>query len=131
MAVMVMSRARRILGLAIVLGCGLTVPSLGSTPADNQAASVSPAQLIREVVDAEVKATDADHSHWMYRQHHVDPNKDIVQECVQTKDGDICRHLAEGGHTLNSAEQQQEQKRIHNLLDNPEQERKADRKSVV
>jgi hypothetical protein len=61
----------------------------------------------------------------MFRQHHVDPAKNVVEECVQTKDGDICRHLAEDGHPLNEAEQQQERKRINTLLNNTEQERKA------
>jgi hypothetical protein len=82
-------------------------------------------EFIRQVVDSEVKAINSDHSRWMYHQHHVDPNSDIVQECVQTNDGEICRHLAEWGHVLTPAEQQQERQRIHNLLSDATQQRKA------
>ncbi len=60
----------------------------------------------------------------MYREHHLDPNKDLLQECVQTAQGDICRHLAEWGQPLTGAAEQREEKRIHSLIDNPGQEQK-------
>lgn len=111
--------------LLATVGLGLFAASITAFAADNPGSQLSAQQLIREVVNTEVKAADSDHTHWMYRQHHVDPTKDILQECVQTKEGEICRHLAENGHPLTGNEQQQEQKRIHSLLDNPDQERKA------
>jgi hypothetical protein len=116
--VTVSSCARGVAPLAIML----CVACFSAWAGDPNGGSQPPAQLIRHVVDKEVQAIDADHSHWMYRQHHVDPTKNIVEECVQTKDGDLCRHLAEDGHPLT---EQQERKRINNLLNNPEQERKA------
>ncbi len=81
-------------------------------------------QLMRRVVNTEVKADDSDHSHWLYREHHVDANSDVLQECVQTKDGDICRHLAEWGQPLTGSAEEREQDRIHNLINNPAQEQK-------
>jgi len=118
----VVSPARYIFAASVGLLCGSTVLAFCT---ENLKPQVSAQQLIREVVENEVKATDNDHSHWMYRQHHVDPSKNLVQECVQTKDGEICRHLEQDGHPLTGAEQQQEQKRIHGLLSNPEQERRV------
>lgn len=115
------NRARQILPVCMLLCCTWT-PSLG---VEEKPPSFSADELIRQVIDTEVKASNSDHSHWMYRQHHVDPDSDVVQECVDTKDGEICRHLAEWGHQLTPAEQQQEQQRIHNLLSDASQERKA------
>ena len=108
----------------VVIFLAMITISGAATATDNKG---SAQQLMREVVNTEVKSADSDHSHWMYRQHDVEPNKDIVQECVQTAEGEICRHLEQNGHPLTGSEQQQEQKRIHGLLSNPDQERKAQR----
>ena len=83
-----------------------------------------PQQLIREVVDHEVQTDNADHSHWRYKQIHTDPSKNVVRECVDTRQGTICKRVAEGGHALTPAEQKAEQHRIQNLLNNPAEQRK-------
>jgi hypothetical protein len=107
------------LSFAILLAC------LPAWPLDDGQAQPAPSELVRTVVKNEVKAANSDHSHWMYRQHHVDPTTDILEECVQSKDGDICRHLAENGHPLTGADEEREQKRVHNLISNPPQEQKV------
>ena len=109
---------------AVLVAATLMSVCLPGWSADNKEPQLSPSQLIRKVVNNEVAAGNNDHSHWMYRQHHEDPNSDVLEECVQTKQGDICRHLAEWGHPLTGAAEQREQKRIHNLVDNPDQEQK-------
>lgn len=106
-------------GLLILVLCAWgTVKSF----ADSQ--PIDPQQLVRQVVDHEVQMDNTDHSHWLYKQTHKDPSKNVVKECVDTKQGTICRRLAEGGHPLDSAEQKAEKRRIHDLLINPAEQRK-------
>jgi hypothetical protein len=83
-----------------------------------------PEALVREVVQHEVQMDNADHSHWRYKQHHIEPGKNSVHECVDTKQGTICRRVAEDGHQLTPAEKKVEERRIRNLLQNPAEQRK-------
>ena len=104
----------------------LTVLALALATGQSSATSqsVDPQQLVRQVVDHEVQMDNADHSHWRYKQTHTDPAKNVVKDCVDTKQGTICRRIAEGGHPLTPAERKIEQRRIENLLNNPVEQRK-------
>jgi hypothetical protein len=88
------------------------------------AASADPQQLVRVVVSNELRASESDHSHWMYRDHDVEPAKDIVKECVETSAGQICRVLERGGHMLTPEEREQEKHHIAELVKNPSEQKK-------
>jgi hypothetical protein len=108
----------RIGSLILFVCVGMGLPVFGtSQPSDPQV-------LVREVIDHEVQMDNADHSHWRYKQRHAEPGKNVVRECVDTKQGTICRRLAEAGHALTPAEQKMEEHRIQNLLNNPAEQRK-------
>ena len=86
--------------------------------------NMSADELVRHVVANETQLVDSDHSHWMYRQHHVEDGKDTLKECVDTDQGALCRLIAEGGHPLSQSEQAKEKERLAELVKNPERQRK-------
>ena len=86
--------------------------------------NMSADELVRQVVANETQLVDSDHSHWIYRQHHVEDGKDTLKECVDTDQGALCRLIAEGGHPLSQSEQAKEKERLAELVKNPERQRK-------
>lgn len=85
---------------------------------------VSADEFVRSIVNNEVQLVDSDHSHWMYRQQHVEDGKDTLKECVDTDHGALCRLVAEGGHPLSETDQIKEKERLAALVKNPERQRK-------
>jgi hypothetical protein len=92
-----------------------------------QTAERSPREWVREVVDHELSVAKEDSSHWMYRQHHVEPGKDEVNQCVETSEGAICRKLQQNGRDLSADEQAREMNRIQAQLTNPGERRKQEK----
>jgi len=86
--------------------------------------NMSADELVRQVVANETQLVDSDHSHWIYRQHHIEDGKDTLKECVDTDQGALCRLIAEGGHPLSQSEQAKEKERLAELVKNPERQRK-------
>ena len=110
------------IGLTL-LAC-LTAPLCfgGAEPA--AAVARDPQQLVRAVVWNELRASENDHTHWMYRDHDVEPARDTVKECVETSAGQICRVLERGGHVLSPQEQEEESNHIQELVKNPSEQKK-------
>jgi hypothetical protein len=79
---------------------------------------------VRVVVGNELRSSEKDHSHWMYRDHDVEPGKNVVKECVDTSGGQLCRILQRDGHVLTPQEQAQEKKHIHDVVTNPGEQKK-------
>jgi hypothetical protein len=88
------------------------------------AVSSNPQQLVRTVVGNELRNTQNDHSHWMYRDHDIEPAKNVVKACVETSAGQLCRVLERDGHVLTSQEQEEEKQHIHNVVSNPAEQKK-------
>ena len=98
--------------------------TLSSDSKPSSPPNMSADELVRQVVANETQLVDSDHSHWIYRQHHVEDGKDTLKECVDTDQGALCRLIAEGGHPLSQSEQAKEKERIAELVKNPERQRK-------
>ena len=98
--------------------------TLSSDSKPSSPPNMSADELVRRVVANETQLVDSDHSHWMYRQHHVEDGKDTLKECVDTDQGALCRLIAEGGHPLSQSEQAKEKERLAELVKNPERQRK-------
>jgi hypothetical protein len=96
------------------------VPSFSAS----QPAQLSADQLVREVVENEVKVAESDHSRWMYRQHHVDDETNVEKECIDSTHGAVCRRLAENGRPLSPEDQEKEKERLLKLGKDPEQQMK-------
>lgn len=123
------------LALSTLWGMGTQVSAANSGAV--AAGFADPQQLVRAVVWNELRASENDHSHWMYRDHNVEPAKDIVKECVETSAGQICRVLERGGHVLTPEEREQESHHIEEFVKNPSEQKKKqkehqedDRKAV-
>ena len=95
-----------------------------SYAADPATGSGNPQQLVRAVVGNELRSSERDHSHWMYRDQDVEPGTNLVKECVDTSGGQLCRVLERGGHVLTSQEQEQERQHIHDAVSNPAEQKK-------
>ncbi len=117
-----MVRYSRLASYVILLlpAWGTRLAFAASPPA--AAPAVNPQQLLRAVVGSELRATEKDHSHWMYRDLDVEPGKNVVQECVETNGGQLCRVLERDGQQLTPAQQAQEETHIQQLVNNPLQQ---------
>lgn len=104
------------------LACAIVSPSYAAEGA--AAASIQPQELLRAVVDNELRSSERDHSHWMYRDHDIEPAKNVVKECVDTSGGQLCRVLERDGHALTWQEQEQEKQHIHDVVSNPAEQKK-------
>jgi hypothetical protein len=105
-----------------LLACAI-VPRLYA--ADSAAvAFTNPQQLVRAMVANELRSSEKDHSHWMYRDHDLEPDKNVVKECVDTNGGQLCRVLERDGHVLTSQEQEQEKQHIRDAVGNPAEQKK-------
>jgi len=109
------------LGFAL-MACTIVLASYAGDPA--AASSTNPAQLVRVVVGNELRSSEKDHSHWMYRDHDIEPGKNAVKQCVETSGGQLCRVLERDGHVLTPQEQEQEKKHIHDVVSNPGEQKK-------
>ena len=92
---------------------------------DNDVSSAN--QLVRTVLENEMRAEDQDHSHWMYRLEKAQPTKRQIKEVVETEKGLVERLISLNGRPLSAAQQQQEDARIERLLRDPTLEEKQRR----
>ena len=95
----------------------LFVP-IGLSQAPSAAQKLSANDLVRAVVTNELKAQDASHDRWMFRQDREEAGKKTTKEIVQTSEGSLERTVTVDGHPLNASEQNNEMNRIENLVKN-------------
>jgi hypothetical protein len=60
----------------------------------------------------------------MFKEEDVEPGKNIVQKCVQTRDGQVCRVIKRDGRLLSPEEQQTQKQQIERLIKNPAEQKK-------
>jgi hypothetical protein len=88
-----------------------------------QSAQLPPNELVRRVVDNELKAEDQDHSHWMFRLETENKNgQKEVNKVVETKDGDVKLPLVLSGQPVTD---QQKQETLQKLSRNPQSMRQS------
>ncbi len=110
---------------AAALGC-LVLPSLtlASASVQGQGSGEPPAALIQRMVAHEL-ADREQASYWMYHiEKTVDGHTNSVEQ-VETSKGPIYRLLAVDGQPLNAQQRSADEKRIQNLLHDPDAQRKA------
>jgi hypothetical protein len=81
-------------------------------------------QLVREVIDNELKVSNQDHTHWMYQQQSRDGDKTTVKEIVETKDCDLDFTISINGKPLTAEERQKEDERLRKLATDPDEQQK-------
>ena len=107
---------------AIVL---LASTTLAQSPPGSQDMSAN--ELVRRVVDNELKFQDEDHAQWAYRQEKEEAGKKQIKRIIETKDGALSRLLSINDHLLTAKQLQKENQRIHALVSNPAEQRKLQR----
>ena len=112
----------RLIILALVPCVAAQVSTAGDPPL--AAAVRDPQQLVRAVVANEMRSSEQDHTHWMFRDHDVEPATNVVKECVETSAGQICRELERDGHALTAEQREQEKSHIQELIHNPSEQKK-------
>jgi hypothetical protein len=80
--------------------------------------------VLRNAVNAELRAQSDDHTHWMYQVKTNNSGQEEVKLVVQTKDGEVDRLRSVNGQPITAEQQQREQQRIDNLLHAPDKQKK-------
>ena len=88
-------------------------PFLGTA----QSSQEPPYELVRRIVQNELRVESADHSHWMFRLETEKTNAQTeVDEVIETKDGDLKRRFLLNGRELTPTQQQESERRLEQLV---------------
>ena len=85
----------------------LAPAALAAQPSDPAAE-----RIVRAAVQAELNADATDHSAWIYRDHDVQPGRDVLARYVETPQGSLSRVLERNGQPLTPVEDASETQRI-------------------
>jgi hypothetical protein len=83
-----------------------------------------PNQLVRAVINNEIRINQQDHSHWMYRDQRQEAKKSTVKEVIEANDCDVDLLVSSNGQLLTPEQRQKENERVEKLVNNPEAQRK-------
>ena len=108
------------LALAIIL---LGVPA---RPQSAPSSQVSANDLARRVITNELTFQD-DHTNWMYRLEKEQSGKKRVEEIIETKEGSLRRLLSIDDRPLSAKQQEEENKRVQELMTSRSAKRKLQR----
>ena len=101
------------------------IPTLSqNTSAD---AGLSAGELLRRVVNSELKAQANDHSHWMFQVKAGVSGKEEEKVVVQTREGYLDRLRLVNGQPITPEQERQENQRIATLLKKPDEQKKRQR----
>jgi hypothetical protein len=92
-----------------------------------QSTKISADDLLRRVVDGELKAQADDHSHWMYQTKADKSGNKEVKWVVETRAGDLDRVLSINGKRVTAEQEKQEDRRIERLLHKADEQKKRQR----
>ena len=95
----------------------LTGIALASSAADVQ--QVSAQEVLRRVVNQELKAGANDHTRWMFIKKSHKSGKEQEELVVQTPNGDLSRLLSVNGAPISEDQAKKENERIEKLVQNP------------
>src|SRR5260370_36080108 len=120
--IFVSARLLRIPGAiaAAVLVC--CIPALPQNTSGDS--GLSAGDLLRRVVNSELKAQDSDHSHWMYRLKAGVPGRDEEKVVIQTRDGYLARLRLVNGQPITPEQEKQEDERIARIVETPDEQKK-------
>lgn len=112
--------------VAVLLVSSLLLCATAQDQASQAPSALTAQELIRHVVENELKSEQQDHSYWMFRLETRRPNgEEEVDEVVESKEGDLKRPLLINGRELSPAQRAKADKQLQELVRNPESLRKA------
>lgn len=83
-----------------------------SSPAPQQSAQ----ELVKKMVENELKCENDDKTHWRFRKVDVKPGRSETWDVIETKNGEIERLLEVNGHSLSQQEREADQARLRTFL---------------
>ncbi|HET8668301.1 MAG TPA: hypothetical protein VFM10_10005 [Terriglobales bacterium] len=90
----------------------------------NEVPAIAPRELVRRVVENELKASQDDHTHYMYKDRRQTLSGAKTKLMVETKQGTVAYLLAIDDKPLTTTERAQEEQRLQKLLSDPEEQAK-------
>lgn len=106
-------------GCIALLLCGFLAPArplLGEAPDQHALAA------LKLAVAAELEADRTDKFPWQYRDHDLQPGKDVVAEIIETPKGDLKRVLELNGQVLTGSARDKELARLRQFVQSPEEQ---------
>ena len=116
------ARSLRVHGVIVAAFLTFCIPALSQNSSDN--AKLSAGELLRRVVNSELKAQANDHSHWMFEVKTGVSGKEQVKVAVQTREGYLDRLKFSNGQPISPEQEKQEDQRIATLLKKPDEQKK-------
>lgn len=86
-------------------------------------------QYVRDMVNHQIEANNADHSHWRYRIHREDEKGTQDRDVIDTKEGQIARTLTINGKPLTPDERASDQARMKKLVEDPSERAKRKKRA--
>jgi hypothetical protein len=101
----------------------LLLSRMGSAQSETR---LLPADLVKAVINRELKTSDVNEIRWKYLLNKEADGKQETREVVETKSGSLDRLIAVAGKPLTDAQQRGETERILRLSRNPDEQRKLE-----
>ena len=111
---------------SVALALAIVLLSAPAHPQSVPSSQVSANDLARRVITNELRFQD-DHTNWMYRLEKEQDGKKQVEEIIETKKGSLSRLLSINDHSLTVKQQEEEDKRVHELMASQSAKRKLQR----
>jgi hypothetical protein len=110
----------------VPLALAVILLSLPARPQSTPSSQVSANELARKVITNELTFQD-DHTNWMYRLEKEQSGKKRVEEIIETKEGSLSRLLSIDDRPLSAKQQEEENKRVQELMTSRSAKRKLQR----
>lgn len=85
-------------------------------------------QLVREVIQDEIRAQETDHSHWMYTLHREDEKNVQDRRVIETTRGNISRTMVFNGRSLTPEERASDDERMRHLVSDPKEQARREQR---
>ncbi len=115
----------RVHGVLVAAFLVFCIPALPQNTSGD--GGLSAGELLRRVVNSELKAQANDQSHWMYEIKAGFSGKEQVKVAVQTREGYLDRLRFVNGQPITPEQEKQEDQRIARLLKSPDEQKKQRR----
>jgi hypothetical protein len=115
----------RVHGVIVAAFLVFCLPALAQNTSGDD--GLSSGELLRRVVNSELKAQANDHSHWMYEVKAGVSGKEQVKVAVQTREGYLDRLRFVNGQPITPEQEKQEDQRIARLLKKRDEQKKQRR----
>jgi len=119
------ARSPRVHGVIVAAFLVFCIPALPQNASGD--GGLSSGELLRRVVNSELKAQADDHSHWMYEVKAGVSGKEQVKVAVQTRQGYLDRLRFMNGQPITPEQEKQEDQRIARFLKKPDEQKKQRR----